>query len=257
MCERFGGWRGWRFRIRRRSPSPSGWSPATRGRRSRASRTSGINTCPSTWSGRPRGSSPGTAEQSRRPGRRLARIGGGRARRPEDAREAPLNAKARILDDDDDDTAGDAEATRLFVKGLSFNTTDAALRAHFLPRRRRRGGRVFAASGRHAEGPGGANLSRGFGFRRCSDSGGRGEVREARAMGQIRGTRCAKLEMSSGRKTDDGAVGGSGGSEKVPKGFSATKIVVRNVAFEATKRDDSEALQPLRRAASVPPAQEV
>ena len=50
--------------------------------------------------------------------------------------------------------------------------------------------------------------------------------------------------MSSGRKTDDDAAGGSGGSEKVPKGFSATKIVVRNVAFEATKRDVQKLFNP-------------
>ena len=62
-----------------------------------------------------------------------------------------------------------------------------------------------------------------------------GEALEGRAL---------KLEMSSGRKTDDDAVGGSGGSEKVPKGFSATKIVVRNVAFEATKRDVQKLFNP-------------
>ena len=62
-----------------------------------------------------------------------------------------------------------------------------------------------------------------------------GEALEGRAL---------KLEMSSGRKTDDDAGGGSGGSEKVPKGFSATKIVVRNVAFEATKRDVQKLFNP-------------
>ena len=54
--------------------------------------------------------------------------------------------------------------------------------------------------------------------------------------------RALRLEISSGG-------GGGGGDDdkdkdKVPKGTSATKIVVRNVAFEATKRDIQKLFNP-------------
>jgi multiple RNA-binding domain-containing protein 1 len=49
--------------------------------------------------------------------------------------------------------------------------------------------------------------------------------------------------QGSGGGGDKGDSGG-GGSDKVPKGFSATKLVVRNVAFEATKRDIQKLFNP-------------
>ena len=101
-------------------------------------------------------------EQSRRPARTPKIDGGGLGLQKMRERDAIVNAKAKNSDDDDDDTAGDVEATRLFVKGLSFNTTDASLRAHFLGRRPA-SGRVLAATATQ-KGPGGANLSRGYGF---------------------------------------------------------------------------------------------
>jgi multiple RNA-binding domain-containing protein 1 len=60
--------------------------------------------------------------------------------------------------------------------------------------------------------------------------------------------RTLRLEISSrgggggGGKNDDDAKTGS--KDKVPKGMSATKIVVRNVAFEATKRDIQKLFNP-------------
>ena len=170
------------------------------------------------------------------PGKTPRADGGGRGAAAAEMRDKLLSAASP-----EDD--GDEEATKIFVKGLSFQTSEAALRAHFLRAAAAAGGRVLAASIATQRGPGGANLSRGFGFVEFDTSAAARSARRA-MQGEALEGRALKLEMSSGRKTDDDAVGGSGGSEKVPKGFSATKIVVRNVAFEATKRDVQKLFNP-------------
>ena len=169
--------------------------------------------------------------------------GGGLGLQKMRERDAIVNAKAKSSDDDDDgdDAAGDAEATRLFVKGLSFNTTDASLRAHFLRAAAAASGRVLAATVATQKGPGGANLSRGFGFVEFDSPGAARSAKRAMQGKELDG-RALRLEISSGG-------GGGGGDDdkdkdKVPKGTSATKIVVRNVAFEATKRDVQKLFNP-------------
>ena len=174
------------------------------------------------------------------PGRTPRADGGGRGAAAAEMRDKLLSA-ASPADDD-----GDEEATKIFVKGLSFQTSEAALRAHFLRAAAAAGGRVLAASIATQRGPGGANLSRGFGFVEFDTAAAARSARRAMQGKELEG-RALKLEMSSGRKTDDDAGGGGSGdgrSEKVPKGFSATKIVVRNVAFEATKRDIQKLFNP-------------
>ena len=69
-----------------------------------------------------------------------------------------------------------------------------------------------------------------------------GEALAGAMQGKELDGRALRLEISSG--------GGGGGDDddkdkdKVPKGTSATKIVVRNVAFEATKRDVQKLFNP-------------
>jgi len=143
---------------------------------------------------------------------------------------------------------GDEEASRLFVKGLSFQTSDAALRAHFLRAAQTAGGRVLAATVATQKGPGGANLSRGFGFVEFDTPNAARAARRAMQGKPLEG-RALSLELSSG-----GGGGGAGdrsanpnkssSSSKVPPGMSATKIVVRNVAFEATRRDVQKLFNP-------------
>ena len=72
---------------------------------------------------------------------------------------------------------------------------------------------------------------------------GRGEVREARDGAK------SWTPRAQARDFVHGPGGGGGGGDdkdkdKVPKGTSATKIVVRNVAFEATKRDIQKLFNP-------------
>jgi multiple RNA-binding domain-containing protein 1 len=170
--------------------------------------------------------------------------GGGRGAAAAAAREAV--AAAATGADADGTGTGDEEATQLFVKGLSFQTSEAGLRAHFLRAASAAGGRVLSASVATQRGPGGAALSRGFGFVEFDSAAAARSVRRAMQGKDLDG-RALKLEASS--QGGGGGVGGVGGDDsgdktKVPKGFSATKIVVRNVAFEATKRDIQKLFNP-------------
>lgn len=164
--------------------------------------------------------------------------GGGRGAAAAAGRESALGDTDGADGGDDDDAAH----TQLFVKGLSFQTSDASLRAHFLRAASAAGGRVLAANVATQRGPGGAALSRGFGFVEFDSSATARSVRRA-MQGKSLDGRALKLEVSS-----QGGGGGdnAGGDDKtkVPKGFSATKIVVRNVAFEATKRDIQKLFNP-------------
>lgn len=151
--------------------------------------------------------------------------------------------KLQVEKDDDEDEL----SSRLFVKGLSFQTSEAALRAHFLRAASTASGRVLAANVATQRGPGGATLSRGFGFvefdtpavARAAKRAMQGKALEGRAL---------KLELSSTGGNKDSNTQGANDSKtissKVPEGYSANKLVVRNVAFEATRRDIQKLFNP-------------
>jgi len=153
---------------------------------------------------------------------------------------------------DEDATNEDEDASRLFVKGLSFQTSEAALRAHFLRAASAAGGRVLAANVATQRGPGGATLSRGFGFVEFDAPAVARAAKRAMQGAALEG-RALRLELSSAETTRANRLERDGeGSDKssdksavtVPKGFSATKLVVRNVAFEATRRDVQKLFNP-------------
>jgi multiple RNA-binding domain-containing protein 1 len=140
----------------------------------------------------------------------------------------------------------------LFVKGLSFQTSEAALRAHFLRAASAAGGRVLATNVATQRGPGGATLSRGFGFVEFDAPAVARAAKRAMQGAALEG-RALRLELSSAETTRANRLERDGeGSDKssdksavtVPKGFSATKLVVRNVAFEATRRDVQKLFNP-------------
>jgi len=155
---------------------------------------------------------------------------------------------------DEDATNEDEDASRLFVKGLSFQTSEAALRAHFLRAASAAGGRVLAANVATQRGPGGATLSRGFGFvefdapavARAAKRAMQGAALEGRALrlelSSAETTRVNRRESRDGEGSDKSS--DKSALTKVPKGFSATKLVVRNVAFEATRRDVQKLFNP-------------
>ena len=155
-------------------------------------------------------------------------------------------SKLSKLEDEDEDE----DATRLFVKGLSFQTSEAALRAHFLRAASAAGGRVLAANVATQRGPGGATLSRGFGFVEFDAPAVARAAKRAMQGKELEG-RSLRLELSSSglNKGDDSRgdrddATNKSKSERVPKGLSATKLVVRNVAFEATRRDIQKLFNP-------------
>ena len=170
------------------------------------------------------------------------RADGGDARAP----ETPETPEAPETEDGDEDE----DASRLFVKGLSFQTSEAALRAHFLRAASAAGGRVLAANVATQRGPGGATLSRGFGFVEFDAPAVARAAKRAMQGKDLEG-RALRLELSSAESRAGRGGGGAGDAkdgdrrlERVPKGFSATKLVVRNVAFEATRRDIQKLFNP-------------
>ena len=175
---------------------------------------------------------------------------GGSARTPP-PRAAP-HADVSRNGADEDATNEDEDASRLFVKGLSFQTSEAALRAHFLRAASAAGGRVLATNVATQRGPGGATLSRGFGFVEFDAPAVARAAKRAMQGAALEG-RALRLELSSAETTRANRLERDGeGSDKssdksavtVPKGFSATKLVVRNVAFEATRRDVQKLFNP-------------
>jgi len=149
--------------------------------------------------------------------------------------------KAKV--DATNDLAGKSsneEATSIFVKGLDFGTTENKLRSHFLAAAQRVSGRVVSVRIVTHRGPGGKTLSRGFGFVELESNATAKSVLLVMQGSSLDG-KTLKLELSAqgnGREDDDKEV------SKVPKGFSATKLVIRNVAFEATKRDIQKLFNP-------------
>ena len=156
------------------------------------------------------------------------------------AKEARDKTKAKV--DAANDLAGKTasdDAVSIFVKGLDFGTTDKKLRSHFAAAAQRVSGQIIAARVVTHRGPGGKMLSRGFGFVEFDTPMVAKSVLTALQGSSLDG-KTLKLELSSqgGGERDDDKAG------KVPKGFSTTKIVVRNVAFEATKRDIQKLFNP-------------
>jgi multiple RNA-binding domain-containing protein 1 len=123
------------------------------------------------------------------------------------------------------------------------------LRAHFLRAASAASGRVLAANVATTRGPGGATLSRGFGFVEFDTPAVARAARRA-MQGVVLEGRALKLELSgTDTKKDSNADTKNDGNKKstndrVLEGFSATKVVVRNVAFEATKRDIQKLFNP-------------
>lgn len=131
------------------------------------------------------------------------------------------------------ETAVDESGTTLFVKNLNFETTDDALKEHFS----RMGPLIYAnvAKKRTTSGM----LSMGFGFVRYKR-----EVDAKKAMKELQGKDlegfALQLKLSERQLGSDEAPrkrrrSTSGGEET--KGRSETKILVRNIPFQASQRE--------------------
>lgn len=145
------------------------------------------------------------------------------------------------------DADADAEACVLYVKNLSFKTGDEALRKHFS-----KGARKVRDSLRHAsvarkrrgEGKvgadGGDGITLGYGFVEFATA---AAAREAAAKldGSKLDGHTLSVAVSRARATGGNAVKGSDGAKRKGK---FTKVIVRNVAFEATRKDLQTLLSP-------------
>ena len=163
------------------------------------------------------------------------------------------NKNASDYDDEDEE-----KSKVLFVKNIDFATTDESFLQFFENLCKRAGGKnrriVSAKIARKPSSDGKTSLSKGFGFVEfeshetasiCSKivSTGAGKL-----DGKVLSTELSKQKMSSSQQQqpetvdDDNALMKK--KSKIPKGKSATKLVLRNVAFEATKRDIQKLFNP-------------
>ncbi|CAL6322341.1 predicted protein [Bathycoccus prasinos] len=178
-------------------------------------------------------------------------------------------SKKKNDDDDDDATENDERRTKftketsnkddveedpeekskvLFVKNIDFATTDESFLQFFENLCKRAGGKnrrlVSAKIARKPNSDGKSLLSKGFGFVEfeshetasiCSKlvSTGIGKL-----DGKVLSIELSRQKMSRETVEDDNTNAlAMKKKSKIPKGKSATKLVLRNVAFEATKRD--------------------
>lgn len=153
---------------------------------------------------------------------------------------------AKNLEEDDEEELEDndnANEASVYVKNLSFETRDGDLRGHFEAILRKRPKLVSSlrsakvAMKRGPEGKEGTQLSMGFGFlefRTYEDA------KEAVKLGQNSNLDGHELKLQISTKSNDDGRNGLGSKRKrsgSAKGKAGSKLIVRNVAFEATKKD--------------------
>ncbi|KFM27346.1 Multiple RNA-binding domain-containing protein 1 [Auxenochlorella protothecoides] len=132
-------------------------------------------------------------------------------------------AAAAVLPEDTE-----ADSVSIYVKNLAWATTDKGLHAHFAAAAEAKGAALRSARVARKAGPDGKPLSAGYGFVECAT-----EAAARELIGALQGSVLDghKLMLQLSQKRD--AQEGKGG---VPANLG-TKIVVRNVAFEATRKD--------------------
>ncbi len=143
--------------------------------------------------------------------------------------------------------AGDEsiESTTIYVKNLSFKTEEPALRKHFTEAVEAAGGSLRTAKVAKSKTKDGRLLSSGFGFIECSSESVAREVIKSLQGSSLDGHNLA-LQLSSKNEAGGGSTGGTAAKRKnkssnsaaaAPPTKGAIKIVVRNLAFEASRQD--------------------
>lgn len=171
---------------------------------------------------------------------------------------APASAREDKSNKDDADVgeegveieeAGDSESSgavgsTLFVKNLSFATTEDEVRAHFERVVAIRSVRI--ATKKNTKDPRGAPLSMGFGFVEFAS-----KEDAMTALKRLQGSDLSghQLELKLSTKKDDGAAAASSRGAVVKVG--GTKLLIRNLPFEANKKELRELCQPFGQMKSV------
>ena len=207
---------------------------AARARLSKPWPTAACTRCPCTWSGPP---PTWWAVEAPAGGVSVAGGAAGGATAPTSAprSNAVASVAARAGDDDDDDAAG----TSLFVKNLSFATDDAELAAHFrsvaasagLPPSSVRAARVARRPRPPGAPPNAPPPSSGYGFVEAASEDAASAL--ARAAGGTRLGGHALVVARAAQRTNSAAAPPGAAAT----GDTRTKLIVRNVAFQATRAD--------------------
>ncbi|KAF4655558.1 RNA binding motif protein 19 [Perkinsus olseni] len=146
-------------------------------------------------------------------------------------REQPSASTEEETAHEEEDVAG---SVSVFVKGLNFDTTEEALRQHFV----KQTGYIKCTISRKTM-PDGRQLSMGFGFVEFKNSKAAKECIK-RLQGSSLDGRTLELQMGRGDKTGGGHsasnVAQAGVTQADTKG-ATNRLCVRNVAFEASRRD--------------------
>jgi multiple RNA-binding domain-containing protein 1 len=148
-----------------------------------------------------------------------------------DAKRVILEQQEGLMDEDIDPDR--VESRTLFVKNLNFKTTDESLKEHFTEHVK--GGRILSAKVKKHE-KNGKNVSMGFGFIQldsvetatniCRDL--QGTVLDGHAL---------ILQFCHAKKDEQML-------KKVEKDKSSSKLLIKNVAFEATEKDLRQLFSP-------------
>lgn len=134
------------------------------------------------------------------------------------------------------------ESQTIFIKNLSFQTDESKLRGHFLSAVQRAGGTIRSVKIAKKKSKNGTLQSAGFGFIECSTNAVAQQVAKELQGSTLQGH---KLVLQMARdvvpSTDDGQQSQKNQKAQrnalTPPDKHASKIVVRNVAFEATRKD--------------------
>ncbi|XAR56187.1 hypothetical protein NMG60_11036565 [Bertholletia excelsa] len=125
------------------------------------------------------------------------------------------------------------ESRSLFVKNLNFKTSDESLRNHFNEHVKE--GKILSARvKKHLKN--GKNVSMGFGFIEFDSSETAGKVCRD-LQGTVLDGHALILQLCHAKKDDRV-------QKNIENGRSSTKLIVRNVAFEATERDLRQLFSP-------------
>ncbi|KAK9806736.1 hypothetical protein WJX72_000950 [[Myrmecia] bisecta] len=133
-----------------------------------------------------------------------------------------------------------AESTTIYVKNLAFATDDKQLAKHFDTAVSATGGVMRNAKVQRKKGPDGKMLSLGFGFVECSS-----EASAKLVIKQLQGSLLdghkLMLQLSMRKATaaapEDSAAKAKAKAANKAGAAATTKLIVRNVAFEATRKD--------------------
>ncbi|EER15876.1 RNA-binding domain protein, putative [Perkinsus marinus ATCC 50983] len=151
----------------------------------------------------------------------------------EQPRSASKEEEEEAVQEEEEEEEDGAGSVSVFVKGLSFDTTEETLREHF----KKQAGYIKCSISRKTM-PDGRQLSMGFGFVEFKNHKAAKECIK-RLQGSSLDGRTLELQIGRGGKAGGGSqskIGQAGVTKADTKG-ATNRLCVRNVAFEASRRD--------------------